>query len=68
MPVKALGDAAELARLRREIAELHDTIARRDGVIAGLQWLMRQSGVPEPRTPDGEPVWRDAGTHKPGNA
>ena len=59
---------AGVVRLRRENAELREAVARREGVIAGLQWLMRQSGVPEPLTPDGEPIWPSLHNHPAGTA
>lgn len=68
MPDVHSGDAADLLRLKREMAELRDRISRQEGVIAGLKWLMRLHGIPEPLTPDGEPVWRTHQVHEAGNA
>ena len=61
-------EAQELDRLRRENANLREAIARRDGIIAGLRWLMREAHVQEPTTPEGVPIWPVLPTHEAGNA
>ena len=59
---------AEAVRLRREIAELRQTIARFEGEIAGLRWLLQQYGIQELLNPDGQAIWSDVHNHTPGNA